>query len=98
MSIVKKIKLNLIERDLESIVLFCSKIKVLQEELNCLEERMEYNKNEFSSGNLSESIYNINRKSSLKENRKLATSIGLNIKKSIKKVESIEKALKEVSI
>jgi len=98
MSIVKKVKLNLIEKDLESIVLLCSKIKALQEESKCLEDRLTYYREEFSSGNLSESIYNVNKKNSLKEKRVIESGIGLNIKKSIKRLEDIEKAFKEVNI
>jgi hypothetical protein len=98
MAIIKKVKLNLIERNLENIVLLCSKIKAWQEELKCLEERMAYNQNEFLSGNLSESIFDINKRGSEKEKRKLTGKIEMNINKSVKKLENIEKSLKEVNI
>jgi hypothetical protein len=98
MTIVKKIRLNLIERRLESIVLLCSKIKSFQEEMGCLEERMNDIRNEFEAGNLSESIYNTNKKGSEKEKKLLTGSIGLNIKKTLKKIDEIEKTMKEVEI
>jgi hypothetical protein len=98
MTIVKKIKLNLIERRLESIVLQSSKIKSSQEELSCLEERINDIRSEFETGNLSESIYNTNKKSSEREKKLLASRISIDIKKTIKKIDEIEKVLKEVDI
>ena len=98
MPIVKKIKLNLIERRLENVVLLCSKIKSSQEEMKCLEERINDISNEFETGNLSESIYNTNRKSSEKEKKALTSKISLDIKKAMKNMEQIEKAMKEVDI
>ena len=98
MSIVKKIKLNLIERHLENLLLLCSKIKSSQEELSCLEDRMKDIKNEFEIGDLSESIYNTNRKGSEKEKKVLVSKIGIDIKKAIKNMDKIEKAMKEVDI
>jgi hypothetical protein len=98
MAIVKKIKLNLIERRLESIVLLCSKIKSSQEELDCLEERMGDIKSEFESGNLSESIYNTNSKSSARDKKLLTSRIDIDIKKTLKNIDEVEKAMKELEI
>ena len=98
MSIVKKVKLNLVERNLENVILLCSKIKASQEELKCLEDRMSYNQNEFSSGDMSQSIYETNKRNSEREKRKLESEISLNVKKSLKKLQSIENILKEANI
>ena len=98
MSIVKRIKLNLIEKRLESIVLQSSKIKSSQEELSCLEERMNDIRSEFETGNLSESIYNTNKKNSEKEKKLLTSRIDDDVKKTMKKIDEIEKGLKDVDI
>ena len=98
MVVIKKIKLNLIGNYLEDIVGLCSQIRVSQEELKYIESRMKDNKNDFSSGNISKSLYDGNKTDLEREKRKLTERLDLSIKKSLKKLENIKNILKAIEI
>lgn len=98
MTVVKKIKLDDIENLLENIILFCSRIKVSQEELKYLEQRIDDNKSDFLSGSLSKSLYESNRKGLEKEKKKLMKKIDINIRNSIKKIGGLKSTLEEIKI
>lgn len=98
MAAIKKVKLNLIEENMEDVVLFSSKIKNLQEELKYLDSRTEINKKKFSSGKISKSLYNNKNKDLEKQKRKINKNINSNVKKAVLELEKTKKALNEIEI
>lgn len=98
MSIIKKIKLSSIESGLEDVVSLCSRIKISQEELSYLEQKVKENTKDFSDGVLSESKYNSMGKELKKESLKLAKNIDSEIRRSIKKIDSIKQILNSIEI
>ena len=98
MVIIKKIKLDLMEKYLEDIVILCSQIKVSQEELKYVNSRMKNNKNDFSSGDISKSLFTNEKNSLEKEGKKLSNKIKTNIKESLKRLESLRKILNAIEI
>lgn len=98
MVVIKKVKLNLIEKYLEDAVVSCSQIKVSQEELKYVESRMEDNKKELSSGSISSSLFSSKKKSLEKEKAKLDNKIKLNIKSSLDKLEKLRSIMDKIEI
>jgi len=98
MTIVKKIKLELIEDYLKNIVGLCSIIRVSQEELKYVNSKLRKNENEFASGGISENLYKGNKTNLENEKRKLNEKINLNIEKTLKTLENIKNVLNEIEI
>ncbi len=98
MVVVKKVKLNLIEKYLEDVVVSCSQIKVSQEELRYVDSRLKNNKKEFSSGDISSSMFNSKKKSLEKEKSKLNEKIKLNIKNSMDRLDSLRSIMNKIEI
>ncbi|MFH0929004.1 MAG: hypothetical protein V1818_01455 [Candidatus Aenigmatarchaeota archaeon] len=98
MAVVKKLKLNSIEKGLEDIVSLCSRIKISQEELSYIEQKVNENRKDFSGGTLSESKYMDKEKDLKRESLRLSKNIDSDIKKSIKKIDSVKQTLNKIEI
>jgi hypothetical protein len=98
MVIIKKIKLNLIEKYLEDVVVSCSKIKISQDELKYVKTRMENNKREYTAGDISDNLFKTKKISLEKEKKKLDEKIKGNIKNSVKRLQDIRDILNKIEI
>ena len=98
MVVIKKIRLELVEKYLEDVVVLSSQIKISQEELKYVKSRMDNNKMEFSSGDISDSLFKTKRINLEKEEKKLNNKIKSNIKKSANKLQAIRNVLNKVEI
>jgi hypothetical protein len=98
MVVIKKIKLNLVEKYLEDVVVSSSQIKVSQEELKYVKTRMENNKREFSAGDISDNLFKSKKISLEKEKKKLDDKIKANIKNSLKRLQDIRNILNKIEI
>jgi hypothetical protein len=98
MVVIKKIKLNLVEKYLEDIVVSSSQIKVSQDELKYVKKRMENNKKEYTAGNISDNLFESKKISLEKEKKKLDNKIKANIKNSIKRLQDIRNILDKIEI
>jgi hypothetical protein len=98
MVLIKKIKLNMLENQLEDIVVMCSQIKVSQEELNYIKSKVEENEEELSTGIISKNLYNSKKTDLEKEKGKLDRKINSNIKNSLKKLQKLKNVLNEIEI
>lgn len=98
MTVIKKINLKSIEKYLDSIVILSSKIKAKQDEIKYLEEMLENNKKEISRGLVSKKIYLLNKKNSERKKKILKNKNAKDIKKALKKIENLEKVLRQVEV
>ena len=98
MVVVKRIKLNAIENGLEEIVSLSSRIKISQEELLFLDTKIKENTNAFSEGTLSESRHKKKEKSLQREKRKLEKNVNFEMKRAIRKIGAVKKALDSVEL
>jgi hypothetical protein len=98
MVVIKKIKLEFVESILDDVVVLCSQIKVSQEELRYVEIKIEDNKNDFSAGKISKSLFKNKGTSFGKEDRKLKKKIKLNMKNSLRKIENLKTVFNEIEI
>ena len=98
MTVIKKIRLNLVEKYLEEVVVSCSQIKVAQHEMKYVKSRMEDNKKDLSSGEISESLYNNKSSTLMGEEKKLKNKIKVNIKKSLSDLNKLRKLMDNIEI
>jgi len=75
MTVVEKINLNEIEDFLKVVSEEATQIKILQDELRDINENLDSNKNDFSSGKISKEMYKDTEKSLLKQKKILTNKI-----------------------
>ena len=113
MVIIKKIKLDLVEKYLEDVVISASQIKISQDELKYVKTRTENNRREHTAGDISDNLFKTKmitdilffclffktKKISLeKEKKKLDEKIKKNIKNSVKRLQDIRNVLDKIEI
>jgi hypothetical protein len=98
MVVVKRIKLSSIENGLEEIVSLCSRIKISQEELKYLDQKMKDVRKAFTEGSLSKSKHKKKEESLKREVRRLEKNVNYEIKRTVKKIDSVMKILERVEI
>lgn len=98
MVVIKKIKLDMIEKNLEDVVVLCSQVKVSQEELRYVESKIADDRKDFSSGSISRSLFNSKKNILTTEEKKLNKKIKMNIRDSLKRLQTLKKFLNDIEI